>query len=433
MDRGSNRPAVKAVQRLRAVLTLSIALIAFLAASELRAHFQLNVNIRVAHVEHLANGVRVYLRLPTPYVLAQHVGAERADGSREAAPYTFNQFEGDQLMHYVDFDALARDPEGLGRLAADGHTLVSEGETLSAAIEQVRVYTALDQPPFATLAEAKAAFDAPGPARPTRGVFVGDTVTDVVLRYDTGRALYDYTFASTLDPGLENQEDTANLVLDHFPGGTQIFRATGLLGEPVAVSRFALAAAWTFVVEGVRHILEGYDHVLFVVCLAIGAVGFVNLLWRVTGFTLGHSVTLAVGFFGWVPQGGWFVPAVETGIALSIIYAAIIALRRRADRSSIGLTALIGLLHGLGFSFVLQEILQIDSPNLWHSLLAFNVGVEIGQLAIVLVVFPILLLVQRYWAKLAVYVRWAIAVPCIAIASLWTGERLVMLVDALRL
>ncbi len=104
-----------------------------------------------------------------------------------------------------------------------------------------------------------------------------------------------------------------------------MFRARGLLTEPVAISRSALSAVITFIKEGVPHIPGGLDHVLFVLCLVLGATRFKNLVWRVTGFTIGHSVTLSVGFFRFVPSGTWFVPTVETGIALSIIYAAAIA------------------------------------------------------------------------------------------------------------
>lgn len=88
-----------------------------------------------------------------------------------------------------------------------------------------------------------------------------------------------------------------------------MYRATGLLAEAITVSRSAWLAAWTFVTEGARHILEGYDHVLFVICLIIGATTSAGLLWRVTGFTLGHSITLAMGFLaGCQPLHGLFPP-----------------------------------------------------------------------------------------------------------------------------
>ena len=96
------------------------------------------------------------------------------------------------------------------------------------------------------------------------------------------------------------------------------------------------------------------------------------LVYRVSGFTIGHTITLVGGFFGYAPSGAWFIPAVELGIALSIIYAAITAVTNRGEISSFLITTCIGLLHGLGFSFVLHEILKVDSPNLWVSLISFN-------------------------------------------------------------
>ena len=132
-----------------------------------------------------------------------------------------------------------------------------------------------------------------------------------------------------------------------------------------------------------------------------------------------------------VPEGGWFVPAVEAGIALSIVYAALVALMRR-DQPGAGLvTAAIGLLHGLGFSFVLREILRIDSPNLWHSLLAFNVGVEVGQIAIVVLAWSGLRLLARGGPRALVFGRWAVAVPCVCVASLWASQRAVLLASSL--
>ncbi len=214
-----------------------------------------------------------------------------------------------------------------------------------------------------------------------------------------------------------------------------MFRARGLLSDPVEVSRSALAAFATFVVEGVRHILEGLDHVIFVLCLVVGASTVAGLLWRVTGFTLGHSVTLALGFFGVVPPGSWFIPAVELTIALTIIYAAVTAIRGRNAESNgyrmFFITSFIGLIHGLGFSFVLQNILKVSSPNIWQSLLAFNVGIEFGQLAIVLVAAGVLALCRRVGVRAERGARVAISGAAVAVASFWIVERVPPLIAAI--
>ena len=287
------------------------------------------------------------------------------------------------------------------------------------------------QAPFALLEEAEAALAGPPYPEEFEETYVGDTIIDVELIYPTGRRVGRYALRSVLDPGLPGQHDTANLILDHAATPPLIFRVRGLMAQPVEVSHSALEAAWTFVAEGVRHILEGTDHVLFVLCLVLGAATLGALAWRVTGFTIGHSVTLTLGFFGHVPTGTWFIPLVETGIALSIVYAAAVALIAVGHRMTTLVTALLGLLHGLGFSFVLSEILDLESPNLWHSLLAFNVGIEIGQLLIVLALWPLLALVAKRFPKRIGAVRWSVALPCIFVATIWTGERSMQLISSL--
>ncbi|MFQ5773150.1 MAG: HupE/UreJ family protein [Kiloniellaceae bacterium] len=394
-----------------------------------QAHFLLNINIRVAHVEHLPDGLRLFLRVPMPMLVADKLGPELADGTRVPAPYTYNVIEDGRLAHYLDVESLRTDPVGLGRIVAEGHYLLIDGEAVEPRIEAVRAHSSLMQPLFSNLEQVRAALRGPPYDEDDVVTYVGDTVVDVALFYPAEGPVTDYAFGSTLKPGIEGQEELANLLLDHRGGDTQVFRARGLLQEPIRVSHSPLDAALTFVQEGIRHILEGYDHVLFVLCLTVGAAALRNLVWRVTGFTLGHTVTLIGGFLGFAPQGAWFIPAVETAIALSIIYAGVVALLRRQQGATFVITALIGLLHGFGFSFVLREVLRIDSSNLWVSLVSFNVGVEVGQLAIVAVVWLVLALVTRSSERAAGFGRNAVSLAAIGIAALWTGERVMGLLQ----
>ena len=416
-----------------AIITVTVAMfLAFFAASA-SAHFLLNLNVRILHVEHLADGLRVYLRTPMPYLVADKVGPVRADGLPEPAPFTTNEMKDGKLSHYVDLEQLQTNLPGLGAIGEAGFEFTAKGERLQGSVEQVQLYRVGTQPDFATLGEARAAFKSKTAVAETdKPLYVGDAVVDVVLRYGAGGPVGSYTVSSNLDPGLPGQETTANLILDYGPGNPKVFRSRGLMQEPVEISRSTLSAIGTFILEGIRHILEGLDHVLFVVCLIIGAATLKSLLWRVTGFTLGHSVTLALGFFGFVPSGAWFVPAVETGIALSIIYAAAIAIRPSMtganERYTFFVTCGIGLLHGLGFSFVLQNILQVTSPNIWQSLLAFNLGVEIGQLSIVLIVWPTFQLMRRMNLTIFRAAHITTAASCIAVASVWTVSRVALVI-----
>ncbi len=314
------------------------------------------------------DNLRVFMRTPMPYLVADKVGEQDDDALPDAAPFTTNAMSNSQLVHFVDLQAVMSDPNGLGQIAEGGLHLLIDDHRLRGTVEAVRLHRVGIEPGFATLAEAQQAVDTETALTPP--LFVGDTIVDLVLHYDTDGPVQSYSIANVLDPGLPDQDQTANLILDYASDTPQIFRSRGLITDPVEVQQEGYGGFLSFVWEGTRHILEGLDHVLFVVCLVIGAQTLRALLLRATGFTVGHSVTLSLGFFGFVPSGVWFVPAVETGIALSIIFAAAAAFKSFKDRTRtefamVLLTTLIGLLHGLGFSFVLHKILQVTSPNIW--------------------------------------------------------------------
>ncbi len=418
--------------RLIVHLTFFITL-SLVVASPASAHFKLNLNVRILHVEHQSNGLNIYMRLPMPYLVAHLLGEIDENGLPSPAPYTSNRLVGGKLVHYVDVDQLRHSTDALALLAKQGLTLSIDEKEVSAKVEQFRIYKNGSQPDFATLDDAKKSFEIePLFDSFEQGVYVGDTTVDVLLRYVSESAVYKYALTSNLNPGLPDQDDTANLVLDYSPSGVQVFRASGLLHEPVVVTRSVFDAVITFIMEGVKHILEGLDHVLFVICLVLGAMHLKPLLWRVTGFTIGHSITLSIGFFGFVPTAAWFVPAVETGIALSIIYVALVAVlpdfksgwqQKKNEWTVVGVTGLIGLLHGLGFSFVLQHILQVTSPNIWQSLVAFNLGVELGQLLIVIVAVLVFYLISLLGDSATKINRTIVAGLCAAIASYWVIER----------
>ncbi|WP_120077920.1 HupE/UreJ family protein [Aurantiacibacter odishensis] len=137
----------------------------------------------------------------------------------------------------------------------------------------------------------------------------------------------------------------------------------------------------TFVPSGAHHVLIGPDHVLFLIGLILLGGSLRRLAVIVTAFTVGHSVTLALAATGTFAPPAWLI---EPLIALSIvIVGADNLLRKEGQRDLRPIFALLfGLIHGFGFAFVLREF-GLPTGNLAWSLLAFNIGVEIGQLAIV--------------------------------------------------
>ncbi|WP_171213031.1 HupE/UreJ family protein [Ruegeria sp. HKCCA5839] len=410
----------------RLFFTAFIFAVVFLTADKAEAHFNLNQNVRIHHVAHSEDGLDVYLRLPMPYLVAELVGPEGPDGLPAPAPYTYNVIEDGVLMHYLDQAAFHKDPTGLARIAENSFVLSIDGHRQTSKIVSIRLHPLGQEPGFATLNEAREALASRDVFPTSKEVYAGEVMVDVHLRFVTAE-VGAYSVSYTSDPGLPGQDDTANLILDYNGQDVRTFRARGLMHTPVEVSGSATAAASTFFVEGIRHILEGPDHVLFVLCMIIGALNLHSLLARVTGFTLGHTVTLILGFFGFAPSGAWFIPTVELTIALSIIYAAALAVwppeKGYGDLKAFVITSGIGLLHGFGFSFMLHQILQVDAPNVWHSLLAFNVGVEAGQVMIVLLVWPLVVFLRKQPGRIWVGSRAVVAVCASLIAMVWVVER----------
>jgi hypothetical protein len=156
-------------------------------------------------------------------------------------------------------------------------------------------------------------------------------------------------------------------------------------------------AALHFAALGFRHILDGTDHLLFLLCLVIPFRRLRTLVLIVTAFTIAHSVTLIASAYGMAPDALWFPPLIETLIAASIVYMAlenVVAgggLRRR------WLIAFgFGLVHGFGFSFALRETMQFAGSHLLTSLLFFNLGVELGQVLVVGLLVPMLWALFRF-------------------------------------
>ena len=179
------------------------------------------------------------------------------------------------------------------------------------------------------------------------------------------------------------------------------------LGEPSrammitgASGRVALDPAWYqasigFVKLGIGHILSGIDHLLFLLCLIIPFRRITALIPIITAFTLGHSVTLIGTAYNLAPIGAWFPPFIEAAIAASIFYMAIENIIGANVNQRWIITGLFGLVHGFGSADVLKEQLQFAGSNLLVSLLSFNIGIEIGQLAVLCVFVPALALLLR--------------------------------------
>lgn len=391
------------------------------------AHFKLNANIRIFHILHEEDKIRLLARMPLAYLIADKLGEIQENGIPKPAPYSSNLIIDGELNHKLDSNQLILNPKGLGKIFADSIIIRVQEKKLTPKIGRIVAYPISKQKQFTTLENAEISLEGKIYDKNYNETFIGDTIIDIELIFPNIKKIKKYTFQSLLNPNLPKQEDTANLIIDHSNKKPNIHRVSGLIDRQIEITNSALKAFLTFVKDGFYHILEGYDHVLFILCLIVGAKTLNSLIWRITGFTIGHSITISFGFFKIIPNYLWFIPFIETTIALTIVYAAIIAIWGKDHRNVTGITAIIGLLHGFGFSFVLSEILSIDSVNLWQSLLGFNIGVELGQILIGIIVFPILMWISKYYKKYINYLKLSILLPCILIASIWATERSIAL------
>jgi hypothetical protein len=208
--------------------------------------------------------------------------------------------------------------------------------------------------------------------------------------------LFEYPIASehsefTLNPGLERLGlSVVNVLRFIQPDGS--VRAFDFAGNPGLIR---LDPAWyqafgSFVRLGFEHILEGIDHLLFLFCLVIPFRRLRELVLLVTSFTVAHSITLIGSAYGIAPLALWFPTLVETLIAASIVYMALENIVGGRVRRRWILTFGFGLVHGFGFSFALRETLQFAGSHLLTALLAFNLGVELGQLLVLALLVPLL-------------------------------------------
>jgi hypothetical protein len=181
---------------------------------------------------------------------------------------------------------------------------------------------------------------------------------------------------------------------------------------------------WSFLWLGIEHILTGYDHILFLISLLMLGGGLKYLLKVVTAFTVAHSVTLSLAVLDVVSLPSRWV---ECAIALTIVYVAAENFWRKSVQGRWQLTFSFGLIHGLGFAGILQEM-DIPRSHLALSLASFNLGVEIGQATIVAIAFLLLQALQqlsweahfRHWVSVGIFITgllWFVQRTLIAVLS----------------
>ncbi len=239
---------------------------------------------------------------------------------------------------------------------------------------------------FASFADARAHLA--GPRLPEKmELFWNQGLLDVLFEYPIQSDAGPFS----IQPRLERLGLRVAVALYFLPpGGAE--RAFEFHGDPglVALDPRWHQAALRFVESGFFHILEGMDHLLFLLCLVIPFRRFGALVLIVTSFTVAHSITLIASAYNLGPDALWFPPLIEMLIAISIVYMAIENVVGTNVQRRWMITFAFGLVHGFAFSFALREQLQFAGNHLLTSLLSFNLGVELGQLLVLAIMVPVL-------------------------------------------
>jgi HupE / UreJ protein len=228
-------------------------------------------------------------------------------------------------------------------------------------------------------------------------LYWNQAMLDVLFEYPIQSDTADFS----IQPGFVRLGLRVVTVLRFLPP-SGVVRAFEFTGDPGLVRldpRWGQAAL-RFVDAGFFHILDGVDHLLFLLCLVIPFRRIRQLIVVVTAFTLAHSVTLIASAYNLGPDALWFPPLIETLIAISIVYMALENIVGGSLQRSLQRRWMIafgfGLVHGFGFSFALRETMQFAGSHLLVSLVSFNVGVEIGQLLVLALLIPALEVLFRF-------------------------------------
>ena len=221
----------------------------------------------------------------------------------------------------------------------------------------------------------------------------------------SGKRVLELEFAAELPRGCDGLKVTSTLFIESSPLHRDQCEIVWNDAAPVSKLLWSEDPTWVFrahsgerpgvlgefVRLGVEHILRGFDHLAFLLALVVAARGLRALVGVVTSFTLAHSCSLAAAALGWIVP-----PArvIEVLIALSIVFVALRNLLddrpRRLWPEAFG----FGLVHGLGFAGALSQTLSAE-PRKLRALFGFNLGVELGQLAVVLVAVALLALARH--------------------------------------
>jgi hypothetical protein len=252
-----------------------------------------------------------------------------------------------------------------------------------------------------------------------------------------------YRISTELFPGTEPGGSTTTIVTYDTNAGSGVANLDTDRSPTMTTAQDWGSRMWEFFVLGAEHLLFGLDHILFLFALIVGSRRLRDVVLAATAFTIAHSITFILAALGVVSIPGIVVePIIAASIAFVALWYLYGVWRRRstiiaetaavpdrapigtADWVRIGVVFLFGLIHGVGFAGALG-IAEPFSWGLLGALLVFNVGIEVVQLVIIAIAFPILIVLRRRVSPIGFWLGVAISAVVAAAGLYWVVERLV--------
>lgn len=385
-----------------------------------QAHADGRANIRVVHFIYDATGMTAYFRVSLALLAHGPTGAP--------APYVIARSESGRVFYYVNASALDSATAMASAALAAGHAVTVRGQAVAPQVRAASIHVKGAVPPFssadqARLATSASSFPSGPPSHDGAEIDIGNMLLDAAVFYPAVGPDAPFAFSSALQAGNLSDAPIHTVLLSHRAGTTTQYSHSGPLDAPITVNPPLLQAFLQFVRAGAAHILEGYDHLLLVVCLVAGDLRLRAIALKISAFSAGHALSIVAGFYGLLPQASWSEPVIELLIALSVLGAALLLVRQRAAAHPALLTCLVGMVHGCGLAIGLRAILSDSGPNIVASLLSFNVGVELGQLTVGAGVWCLLRVAQTAPRPGAARIRLGVALGAAAVALYWVGDR----------
>ncbi|MDF2181952.1 HupE/UreJ family protein [Neptuniibacter sp. CAU 1671] len=397
-----------------------------LLSQHVAAHFT-HFEPRILHIYQDKSDILVLMRMPLPLVLLD--ASWKGIDAKNQVPYTKQAEMEDGIDYLLDRAALTEKPELLIEKISQGYRFEINQSLRSAQVEAIHLFNSDNRRSFVDIASAESNFDGFMLLEPEAIKFF-DTGLDIKFRLQNASVIADnMTIFSKLGDQFNAINRLANVV-NIYRNGQHLSNTTvGIL----ELSSQRLPSAWERGIsgfwQGMEHIFIGLDHVLFILLIFFTSNSIMRLITLATAFTIGHSFSLLVGD-NLLISAGFFIPAIELLIALSIAVTAVALIMNKGHHLTSTPMLCIGFIHGFGFSFVFRELAEASGQGRdWLTLSTFTLGIEAGQLIIYLLAFGFAWCVNHYLSpkrSLAFYV----SLFALAVSQYWVLTRMLPLLDA---